>query len=240
MTVQNFPSSIPAGSTINSVVLRIRHYESGSQANHITNQVVITPGGSSALGAIGVPDITGALADFSTTLPASVNNLTAISGMKIVYQSAMSGGNATENLDGIVLDVTYSPPGFTAETGCSGTCPLISASGNSQGADVVVSGTVYAPIASVNVNATNTSGQEFQRGVIARAIGVDFTGSVVANYTIATTPMNGSISPANRTVLFVATVLGRQRVTATVGFDDSACPSKCGLNVAVQSWSASS
>jgi hypothetical protein len=137
-----------------------------------------------------------------------------------------------------IYGVSTTANGFTAETdGHGGTVTLLSSSGNSNGGDVVVSGTVYAPTAAASVNATNSSDQEFGRGLIASSISLTFSASVASNYLVAGTPPILVGTPGNRSVLFVGTVPGGLTITATVTYDDSRCPSLCGSRVTVTAWS---
>ena len=61
-----------------------------------------------------------------------------------------------DTLDGVVINVTYTPPGFTVENGCivahpypgDETCALVTTSGSQAG--LALQGTLYAPAAAVD------------------------------------------------------------------------------------------
>jgi hypothetical protein len=239
-TVKAFTPAIPAGSTINKVVLRIRHFESGSSPNNLKPEVVVTTPTGTVLDANpGVCSFP--CADWvSSDLSASLNTPGMISGVTVAYSATLNGANklATENLGGIVLDVEYTPAGFQGETEavCAATtCSLIS--GTSSGATISVSGTVYAPLASVNVTASNTSVYAFNSGVILRSLSIQFTNSVPQGSTSVSIPPITVIYSPIRKVLFTATVAANgvtTTLTSQVWFDDTVSP---GATVTVKSWS---
>jgi hypothetical protein len=81
-------------------------------------------------------------------------------------------------------------------------------------------GTVYAPLGSVYADFKNLSVFQFRRGVIARAISIsnvppsDTSSSFCLGY-------GATCSAPARTMRFIASVGGHQRVVALVGFTDA-------------------
>ena len=233
-TVQTFTPAIPPGSTINRAVLRIRHYETDANPTSVAPKVVVTAPTGTVLTAN--PAVCTITCDWqSTDLSATLNAPAMIAGATVAYSATISGSNvsATENLDGIVLDVEYTPAGFAGETtaNCTTTCPLIW--GISSGATVVVSGTVYAPLASIVTGASNTTGYAFDGGVILRSLIVAFTNSVSQSAAVYVAPIIAS-APGIRKVLFTVGIGGVTKLTAVVWFDDSV---SVGGTVTVKSWS---
>jgi hypothetical protein len=134
---------------------------------------------------------------------------------------AKAGSGFTENLDGIDLVVTYTPPGAHAESGCTivvNGCPVLQV--GSTATTFVVWGTVYTPLASVSADVQGTSVVQFRRGVIARAVTMprapagDSTGSFCQG--------GGSpcVGPA-RVLLLTATVSGTIKLRALVRYTDA-------------------
>lgn len=136
---------------------------------------------------------------------------------------------------------TNAPPGYAPESGCVATpggCSLISTTGS--GTNLQVTGTAYVPSAQLNLKYTLNANTIFYRGVVARSVTFQPSGSVPPSVPNVFLPVAiSSGAAANRTVLFVATVAGRPRVTATVTFDDNTDTTTPGKYVTVTAWSAS-
>jgi hypothetical protein len=144
--------------------------------------------------------------------------------------NAGGGGNSpqTNSLDGIVLDVTYTAPGFESHT-CPGNCPILDATGSN--ALVELAGTFYAPSARADVLAHNNGLVGFDRGIIARTINI----SVSASSKQETSPFSLPGRDGTRIVLFEAKdESGHVRLRARVSFNDS--PELPGKTSKVLDW----
>lgn len=133
--------------------------------------------------------------------------------------------------------VTYTAS--AVESGCvlSQACFLLDAS--APGTQLVLKGTVYAPVGSFNVKLVTSGTQAiFGRGIICDDLILDLTGGAgpLAGV-IGTPPILGTqINAGPRTVLFTATVAGKTKLKAIAQYDDtdSANP---GRQVTVTAWS---
>jgi hypothetical protein len=107
------PQTIPIGATINSAVLRVVHAEVGEPGTSLGLAVTVNPGG------VGSPPVQSLVAD-NPTLAADGVNLRALgfdtpeelnAAMSVDFTAKwMSGGQVTESLDGIDVQVEYTPP----------------------------------------------------------------------------------------------------------------------------------
>ncbi|MBV9922894.1 MAG: hypothetical protein JOY78_18850 [Pseudonocardia sp.] len=106
-------NQIPAGSTINSVTLKVAHSESSS-SQVATPTYTVTPAASAnCTGLAALTRHTGGIATDSIDVTACLNTLAKINGgVTVGYSVARSGssGSPTANLDGMSLAVTYTPP----------------------------------------------------------------------------------------------------------------------------------
>jgi hypothetical protein len=108
-------------------------------------------------------------------------------GLTIRYSAALVSGSppgstATDQLDGVELDVVFRAPTIEPLSGCltqapypttMGSCALIASSdaaGTTGQTSFVVQGTVYAPAGALDIQMSNVSSQLFTRGLIARTI----------------------------------------------------------------------
>jgi hypothetical protein len=241
-TLTGYGLVIPAGSTINAATLVATHQESSPTGNVASVQVVVTP-------AVGSP-ITAALTRQSSLASDSVSlgltNPAAFASLSVKYEAtARSGKTITDTLDGVVINVTYTPPGFAAESGCilthpyAGTCALLTTSGAQTG--LALQGTLYAPAAAVDLAQTNRSTQVAARGIIARHIALSVTPSMscLPNCpAMVSLPASGPTTYADRTVLFTVYSNGSShpslRVTVTFQDGGGATP---GSAVTITSWS---
>ncbi|HEU5003823.1 MAG TPA: hypothetical protein VFW71_13765 [Actinomycetota bacterium] len=138
------------------------------------------------------------------------------------------------------------PPRYTVtytasnvESGCvaNQSCYLLDASAAST--QLVLRGTVYAPVGSFNVKLVTSSTQAiFGRGIICDDLTMDLTGGAgpLAGV-IGTPPILGTSTKAGpRTVLFTATVGGKTKLKAIAQYDDTDS-SNPGKQVTVTAWS---
>jgi nitrate reductase NapE component len=214
---------VPAGSINVTYSLKIAHQETTSVATNITS-IKATIGACPAFtltkhNTVAVsPPVTDTFA-----IPAGVCT-TAVQTNPFsvsIVAIAAAGKSFVENLDGADLVVTYTPPVVRAENGCVLTditnCSIIKVGTST--AKVYVWGTVYAPLASVNVSYVASGAFEFRRGVIARTVlnagtpPADTTGGFCLG---AGSPCIGP----GRVLMFTATVSGGVRLRALVRYAD--------------------
>lgn len=177
LQLQEATPSIPQGSLITSARLRIAHRE-GPTASAIlsitatvalgggSDSASVTPNATYSEDSFPLPGLAGVLVGGATPLRTSYSVL--------LNPAALT---ATSNLDGVVLEVTYEPPAFRAQSGCITTQPYVSGSATTcavlrgtGSAGIAVQGTVYAPLAPIDVEVTNVSAQIFNRGIISRVV----------------------------------------------------------------------
>jgi len=220
-------------------------HKEASTANTTSVLAVVTPAVGSA--------VTASLTKQSSLSPDSADlvalgltNPAAFASLSVKYEAtAKSGKTINDSLDGVVINVTYTPPGFTAESGCilshpySGTCALVTTSGAQTG--LALQGTLYAPAAAVDLAQTNRSNQVAARGIIARHIGLSVTPStscLPSCPAMISLPSGGPTTYADRTVLFTVYPNGSSnpslRVTVTFQDGGGATP---GSALTINSWS---
>jgi hypothetical protein len=243
-TLTGYGLAIPAGSTINAATLVATHQES-PPGNASSVQAVVTPAVGSAVTASLTKQ--GSLsADPVDLVALGLTNPAAFASLSVKYEAtAKSGKTITDTLDGVVINVTYTPPGFTAESGCilshpyAGTCALLTTSGAQTG--LALQGTLYAPAAAVDLAQTNRSNQVAARGIIARHIALSVTPStscLPSCPAMVSLPSSGPATYADRTVLLTVYPNGSSnpslRVTVTIQDGGGATP---GSAVTITSWS---
>jgi hypothetical protein len=232
LTVTGYPNTIPAGATITSAVLRILHKESGPDwtFNQFTRSVAITPGGAGSATTLSAPPRCGTVNTVCTyssaNLSATLDTPAKINGLKVDYTASMGGGGGrvgTESVDAVLLDVSYTTPGFNAQAGCiiaaAGGCSFLNTTGSNT--HISIRGTVYAPLAKLTLAHPNDTTQRLERGVIARAVSMQLPASTPSGTPYVTLPPTGPTTTAPRTVLFTASVGGQVRLRALVAFDDA-------------------
>ncbi len=240
-------SEIPAGSTINAVTLAVTHSESStSQTNN--PQVVVTSGTTTCP--------TATLAEHTNLTATGADNVDLTSclntpallnaGVNAQFTARRSSSSPTENLDGMQLKITYTPPPsgggpLAASTGCitqtpyyspqdhspayNGACALLRVSDNNNGGSfprvMTLWGTVYAPSAALDVPVDVMTVPVFNRGVVARMLMLGYNIENNAVVPITTTPLAGVIA-TNRHMVLTATIPGKTtRVQADVEFCDT-------------------
>ena len=238
-------TSIPTGATINSAVLHVRHSEDAASL-----RVTVTPATGSAITvsdsgscAAGNLCIQSTLAENTINLP----GLTASSQFPIQsvkYEvNAKSGSSGSASLDAVWIDVTYTPAGLRAQSGCitvtpypgPSACALVKTSGAQS--TFILQGTIYAPKSAVDVQVTNVSTQVFGRGIVARTLEASITPSAAyTGPTIAVPDDSPANSRTDRVVTLTAYVNGGARLRAVVTFKDNNGANP-GQFVDVNSWS---
>jgi hypothetical protein len=245
-TLTGYGLAIPAGSTINAATLVATHKESPTGNTNFV-QAVVTPAVGGAVTAS--LNKQGALsADSADLVALGLTNPAAFASLSVKYEATAKSGvgkSITDSLDGVVINVTYTPPGFTAESGCilthpyAGTCALVTTSGAQTG--LALQGTLYAPAAAVDLAQTNRSNQVAGRGIIARHIALSVTPSTscLPNCpAMVSLPAAGPTTYADRTVLFSVYPNGSANpsLRVSVTFQDGGGTTP-GSAVTITSWS---
>lgn len=197
LTYSSF-DQVPAGSTINSITLRVGHTVTNASAA-VTLKTSSQPGGQSYdLPNVCTPycDVPVALADI-TQAPAwkDLNSLTA------TYTATGPSGNGqtgTSTVDGVQIIVDYTPPALVAQSCAGAGCYFFNSSVNP---NVFFHGTVYVPSAALNVNVHNSGETIFDRGVISRTITIQVSASSKQTDSPFQIPQ---ATPLGRRVLFTA------------------------------------
>jgi hypothetical protein len=216
----------PAGSTNVSYTLSVAHQETGAVGS--VSSVVATIG-ACILNA--TPHVTAGLtAPITDTFVLNPTCVSAVTpAFSVAYKvTAAAGKTFTENLDGIELVVSWTPPAAHPESGCltivgvgAGGCSLLTLGTN--GAKTVIWGTVYAPPATVLTDDSGGSVVELRRGVVARAVGVinvpagDSSGNVCLGGGGGGTLCTGPV----RVMRLTATVSAKVRLRALVRVTDA-------------------
>lgn len=244
LTVTGFSTSaVPANASVLSAELQV-----ASRIQHVgTVNVGATAGdGSTATYPLTPCDLTVCGAGTVATIDVSalINSPARANGISVTYTARDTPGGGsnffTARVDGIRLSVTYTMPGLTATSACATaapyspsvatTCAVLRGTGGAS-ARMAVKGTIYAPLAAVDLSLTGQLNALTQRGIVARTL---YLGSAPgAAYGGALLSMPGSL---DRQVLFTASVGGSEQLRAEVTFADGlgATP---GVSVDVSRWS---
>jgi hypothetical protein len=231
-------SSIPTPADFNYAQLRVAHRESLPANVASIVATVTSPTGGTCSNIPITPSSSLVTAVTSTTqLAGCVKSVNDLTNLTVSYTATLkSSGSPTSamDLDGIELLVTYTPPALRAQSGCvtavgSGACDLILLSSVFTGS-FNINGTIYAPLARIDLELTFATRVRLTRGVILRSLGLYDSPSD------SNTTTTVSVPPAVRTVTFIGRIDGARRVRAVVDFDDS--PS-VGSQAVVNSWSIS-
>ena len=226
----SWPVPIPAGSQITSVIATVVHTESGQLLNSAPWGLTGTAADGTAISAAAQTtcatpaalcttpvDLTNALSGSAKWTIARLVNGSG-GGISLKFAVNLANGNgktASGQLDGIRVDVSYTPPdGFGTASGCvaqapysrnsSSTCALVSARGAY--AYVNIHGTVYAPGSAMDLKVVNGGTTVFGRGMVVRTLRLNFNPSVTytGNNIAITVPSAGSQIQQDRVVDFWA------------------------------------
>jgi hypothetical protein len=260
---------IPAGSVLTSAKLAVVHRDNNADAASrlALLKVSVTPTRTGAPALAGVPQPTmyqdgpagttfhTDTLDLLPALAAEVHDFGFV-GMQIRYDAgAVYPSNVTENLDSLRLTLSYKKPagrgqtvaisginGVASTANCVGAypgCPLVET--DAGGAVLSVQGTVYAPLAALNIRLSNAPAVLARAGIVARALQVqispdpDFGGPLVEIPTVSTGAQ--PLDVYFRVYLagkVAATARVRYPVTAPLTPSDPASPGH--RNVTVISW----
>ena len=178
-----FDAEVPEGARFNGATIRVAHRESAVGGAQVVS--VIDAEGR-PLATQPVPDCT-TFCEARIELP-GVTSPTQLTGIRATYTATLAGlTNPTENLDGIELEVRYTPPAFRALSGCLTErpgCALVKTEPTSK---LVVNGTVYAPTASLDLAHDTLSAPVVSDGIVAGTVrlnirpSVCYTGPVIAH-----------------------------------------------------------
>jgi hypothetical protein len=220
------PSSPPPpGSVLSSAVLSVRHRVApGSGDVTGFSYTVKRASGGSDLASVSLPTSPSAAwttttSDLRSALAASIQAGT-FSGLAVTVDAAVprDPAAATVAVDWLQLDLTWvSPTGIRAQStavggapNCVGTapyvpggpnCALITTTGNQL--RFYITGTVYAPSAALDIGLTNTSGQVFRSGLIARSVRMGVSSSSSYSTPIIDVP-DDSLGPVDLVVYLTA------------------------------------
>lgn len=190
------PTPIPAGSILQSAVVKVTHRHSDAASTETLGVSLATDDGPDLTGT--VPGRTGGAAvPFETdtvsldaardgTLAKAIHDGT-YTDSTIVLTAKLSEKNDVEEIDAIQLELSFTPPAFRAETGCithgpytgtgnASTCALVTTE-NTDANLFYVQGTTYAPKAALDITLNNAAEQVFRFGVISRSLWIKETGS---------------------------------------------------------------
>lgn len=219
------PDPTPGGGTITAAPGSLTV---PAPAGTVTLTATVTPGDGSPSCTVLLPaSQTSQVAEGDVT--PCVDTPAKRAGLRVRFSaSAVANVPVTEKLDGVELAFRYVAPALRAQSGCvtvagPAGCPFVQDVG---GAPLAVQGTVYAPLASLDLDLARTTHVVLGRGVVSRAF-VARNPSADANGTVRLL--------GRRQVAFVAQVDGRRRVRALVSFLDTPV---AGQIVTVDEWSA--
>jgi hypothetical protein len=178
--------SIPAGSTLTSAKVRIKYVTGSTAVNRRELVVTPTPGTAVTKTLSNTAPITTAPVEVDLTSDlASTVSTRGLTGLHLGYNVTKNGsGTATEIIDAITLDLTWTSPAMRAQSGCitqvyaggSG-CAVISTTESYSG-HFYIQGTTYVPRAPIDISLSNITAQVLRFGVISRVLRVKETGAV--------------------------------------------------------------
>ncbi|MCA1833696.1 MAG: hypothetical protein LC750_13390 [Actinobacteria bacterium] len=271
--------TIPAGCSVTSVTLFLRHSESPN-ANvqnvklNVKNAAGLninkTASKSSCASGDFCSDTSLDPVDKIDLTLSGINSAASFAGLTVNYdvgaQGGTNGGPVTETLDGLGLKIVLAssgtpspspsptaspPPGgsstnyFRAESGCitqapypTSGCALVKTDGAQT--KLSIQGTVYAPLAALDIAMTNVSTQILGRGAVIRLVRLSVTPSTTYSGPMIEVPADSpSTAYTNRHVTLTATVAGDVRLRALVRFvdQDPTGAMSPGYGVVVEAWS---
>jgi hypothetical protein len=261
-------TAIPAGSVVTSANLRIVY---GASPAVVSRSIAITPvaGAPTAI----TKTVSSAAQPANTTQTINLKDTTAtglaaqihtygFTGASMTYTSTMTS-TGVENIDAVLLDVTYISPAYRAENttsvpgnclattytgGGAGQCAVISTSSAYKGA-FYIQALTYTPAAVIDLTLSNITAQVLRFGVICRSLWVKETGAITYTGPVIEVPddskglgpggtivyLNVYVCPAAATC---SSSTGKLSLRARVLiFDPSGTPSPPNRQMKIQSWS---
>ncbi len=258
---------IPAGSIVSSAKLRIVY---GASPPAVSRSVVITP---NTPGAVAITKtVSTAAKPPNSTQTVDLNDATAtglaasihtygFAGASLFYTSTLTAAGV-ENVDAVLLDLSYIPPAFRAEntTSVAGNCLASTYTGGSAGQCAVVSTSssykgsfyiqalAYTPVAVIDLTLSNITQQALRFGVVSRALWAKETGAI--NYTgpVIEVPDNSPGYGPGGTIVYLTVYMCPAASSCDTGgkvglkarvliFDPSGTPSPPARRITIQSWS---
>lgn len=227
------PESIPAGSRIDDVKVVVRHREGTG---------VGSPAVSTSDGTISGPPLTPCAT--WCTQKVDLDGVTSIGDLQGVQLAYSVSGTGTAHLDGIELEVIYTPSGYERLSGClllathaPNSCSLLEVTGFQT--KLALQGVVYAPDAGIDVELEEVGTPVFGQGVMSRTIALDISprqcpapNADDSCYEGATVSSLGD----DEAYVFTAFVDGRPKIRARVVFTGP-CAATCDLDSEIKSWS---
>lgn len=243
LTLTGYPAAgVPSNAVITSAVMRITNSRSATRG---TVNARLTAGDATFADFAVFPCVQPCAVGTTVT---SVDVLSVlgtparVNGLSVQYSPTDSPGlNAyTVYLDGVVVDVTYTIPPLVASSGCllvapyspgnAATCAVLKGTGSAS-TRMAVKGTVYVPLAPVDLSMTGQSAIVTQRGIIARTLYLGLTAGAGFAGPLLSLPGAG-----DRQVLFTASIAGTPALRADATFVDGNGTTP-GASVAVTAWS---
>ncbi|HJT91505.1 MAG TPA: hypothetical protein VJ777_06130 [Mycobacterium sp.] len=177
VTLSGFQSALPAGSRLDEVKMRIVHRETGNVES--VSATVTTTADAALQAIVSVPECDSYCDLRSTDLrPLGFRTAEQLDGLRVKFRVTLDVGptqTATESLDGIVLEVRYTPPDLQALQGCLtqpygpsiglAGCAVVRSAGPS--ARLVLHGAIYAPTAAVDVDLVGVDRPVFENGLVS-------------------------------------------------------------------------
>jgi hypothetical protein len=208
-------------------------------------ELVVTPTPGTALTTTlsnAVPTTTAPVeVDLTSDLTSTVS-ARGLTGLHLGYTVTKNGsGTATEIIDSITLDLTWTAPAMRAQSGCitqvysggSG-CAVISTTESYSG-HFYIQGTTYVPHAPVDISLSNITAQVLRFGVISRVLRVKETGAVSYSGPVIEIPDDSpGYGPGGTVVLLESYVCEAAASCEPEGGGDPAVPDgKLGLRARV-------
>lgn len=191
LTLRGYDSpALPAGSVVGSAMLKVTHSDVITQDDNnaaVTPKVFANFAGTTCPTGLALPSSAGLT---TTTLnllaDCGLNTPEEFAGFAARYEATFTGeGTATVRLDGMVLEIVFTPPSMRPLSGChdqepyptnGASCALVKSAIGSTAtipARFVANGTVYAPSAVVDLAMNDVEAGVLTRGVVARHIRLD-------------------------------------------------------------------
>lgn len=248
-------ASIPSNATIVAATIRFAHRD---EANVSSVTLEVTPGTGPPKCSVVAGTVSTALHTDTGDLTSCLSSVAKIDGMTATFESRRIGATTQiQHLDGVTLDVTYSlstspQSGCVTQqpyTGVGSACAMLTTGGPNT--KLAVQGTVYAPLAALDITLSNVNYVVLSRGVISRvfrsaiATAGGYAGEVIripddCPYPASTRNPTActSGSRTDRTVTMTVSQSGAVRVIATATFaDGTTAPITPGGTVQIGSWS---
>jgi len=235
-------TAVPDNAVITSASMQVTHSRS-VQRGDVVGRVVA---GDGAFADHLLPPCVRPCAPGSGTVTVDLlpllNTPARVNGLSVLYTATDGPGQGamTVYVDGVTIALSYTIPRITATSGCAVVAPYVPGSATSCAvlratggptARLAVKGTVYAPLAAVDLSVTGQLNAVTQRGIVARTVQLGLTSG--AGYGGPTVAMPGSL---DRDVLLTALVAGVPVLRADVKIADGAGYTP-GATVTVTRWS---